>query len=423
LRVFLKSGLKLDKIIAFEPDKENFKKLRKYLDKAPKITNLLINEAAYNYNGTVPFNFYGNSSSSVVNRSSLSGAQVKCRTLDFLLQEKNNLIIKLDTEGAEWQIIGSAYKLIRTKKPLLAVSLYHHISDIIDIPILFESFVRTYNFFLRAHSSNGCGLYLYCIPKTKANKKIKIQPSFSIFSKKISFQEFNKIASTNFRSSARASGFPDVFRNQGATVVHQEIIEKLNLKNLKNKKVVEIGPGVSPLPHMMSSFCRSHKILLKFIDGSNVLGHLPTATFIEHFPDEFPANIDNYFSRCANAGAVICYSVSQYISSYSLFVKLIKCATSLLAPGGRLLLGDIPNSDMRMRFLNSKTGEQSKSYIYKNKIRYNRFLQTQSTYLNDANLINILTTQRNKGYHAWIVPQKNLLPQSNKREDLLIERL
>lgn len=423
LEEFLRLGLKTDKVIAFEPDKKNFNKLKKYVQNIPNIHLALINAAVYNYNGQIQFNFHGDQSSSVINGSRSHISQVKCRTLDLLLKEKNNLIIKIDAEGAEWEIIASAINIIRTKKPILAISLYHKINDIIDIPILFEGLIKDYNFYLRAHANNGADLYLYCIPKKQAEKKENKQQAFSIYSKKLSFQEFNRIAGMNFQSSARASGFPDIFRNQIATLVHQEIINKLNLSNLKNKKLVEIGPGVSSLPQMMASFCRSNGIMLKFIDGHNVLEQLPRATFIEHIPDQFPKNINHYYNQCANAGAIISYSVSQYMRSFSEFTKFIECATSLLAPGGRLLLGDIPNSDMRLRFLRSKAGKDSRSFIFNNKVRHNRFLQSQSTYLNDFNLINILKIQREKGYHAWIIPQKSNLPQSNRREDLLIERL
>jgi len=173
----------------------------------------------------------------------------------------------------------------------------------------------------------------------------------------------------------------------------------------------------------MASFCRSNGIILKFIDGRNVLEQLPRATFIEHIPDQFPKSIKQYFSQCSKAGAIISYSVCQYLPSFCEFKRFIECATSLLAPGGRLLVGDIPNRDMRMRFLRSKAGKNSKSLIFNNRVRHKRFLQSQSTYLDDPNLINILQIQREKGYHAWIIPQKSNLPQGNRREDLLIERL
>ena len=423
LEDFLRSGLKIDKVIAFEPDKKNFKKLKKYAKNIPNIDQALINAAVYNYNGKIQFSFHGNQTSSVVNGSGSHVSQVKCQTLDFLLKEKNNLIIKIDAEGAEWEIIASASKMIRTKKPTLAISLYHNINDIIDIPILFEGLIKDYNFYLRAHENNGSDLYLYCIPKKQKKETEKKQKLFSIFSNRLSFQEFNRIADLNFRSSARASGFPDIFRNQAAKLVHEDIVEKLNLKNLGNKKIVEIGPGVSSLPQMMASFCRSNGIILKFIDGRNVLEQLPRATFIEHIPDQFPKSIKQYFSQCSKAGAIISYSVCQYLASFCEFKKFIECATSLLAPGGRLLVGDIPNRDMRMRFLRSKAGKNSKSFIFNNRVRHKRFLQSQSTYLDDPNLINILQIQREKGYHAWIIPQKSNLPQGNRREDLLIERL
>jgi FkbM family methyltransferase len=426
LQEFLNSGLSADKIIAFEPDIINFKRLKKYVKKIPKEvikTKSLVNEAVYSYNGKIQFKHEGNQSSSVVIGSSSFLPSVKCRTLEFLMKEKNNIIIKIDAEGTEWEIIASTHRLIQLKKPILAISMYHKTNDIIDIPILLENHVSKYNFFLRSHSPSGADLYLYCIPKTKQKRKINMKQAPSIFNRQMSFLKFNEIAKTNFSSSARASGFPENLRNNLAPIILEDIIDKLNLMVLKNKKLIEIGPGVSPLAHMIASFCRNNDFELKYIDAQNILQHLPKATFIEHISDQFPKNIDFYLNKCKNAGAINCYSVSQYLSSYDNFIKFIQCAVSLLAPGGRLLLGDIPNRDMRMRFFNSKSGKKNKSFIFNNKIRMNRFMHNQSTYLNDVNLIDLLYSIRKKGYHAWIIPQKNLLPQSNRREDLLIERL
>jgi hypothetical protein len=50
----------------------------------------------------------------------------------------------MDIEGAELDALYGAERQIRENKPKLAISLYHKLSDIVEIPRLIRSFVPEY---------------------------------------------------------------------------------------------------------------------------------------------------------------------------------------------------------------------------------------------------------------------------------------
>ena len=59
------------------------------------------------------------------------------------------LVIKMDVEGLEQSIINGGKELIANFKPILAICVYHRISDIVEIPILIRSILPDYKFVLR----------------------------------------------------------------------------------------------------------------------------------------------------------------------------------------------------------------------------------------------------------------------------------
>jgi FkbM family methyltransferase len=75
---------------------------------------------------------------------------VECRTvrMDDDIQETVTFI-KMDVEGAEAAALRGAENHIRRSKPKLAISLYHTLPDLIEIPRLIKGFVPGYRFYLQ----------------------------------------------------------------------------------------------------------------------------------------------------------------------------------------------------------------------------------------------------------------------------------
>jgi hypothetical protein len=63
--------------------------------------------------------------------------------------KEDTTFIKMDIEGAELAAIIGAQNHIKRSKPKLAISLYHNLSDLIEIPKLIKQLVPEYKFYLQ----------------------------------------------------------------------------------------------------------------------------------------------------------------------------------------------------------------------------------------------------------------------------------
>ncbi|MBQ9479080.1 MAG: FkbM family methyltransferase [Selenomonadaceae bacterium] len=82
--------------------------------------------------------------------------------LDEVLTDENVRLIKSDVEGFEMEMLRGAEQIIRTKKPLLALSIYHKLSDYYEMPLFIKSLVPEYKLRLRHHSKEFTETVLYC---------------------------------------------------------------------------------------------------------------------------------------------------------------------------------------------------------------------------------------------------------------------
>jgi hypothetical protein len=106
----------------------------------------------------------------------------------------------------------------------------------------------------------------------------------------------------------------------------------------------------------------------------------------------------------------------------------------LLAPGGSLLIGDLPNADSHRRFCSSTEGQRV-TEDYKlarlgdqklNPAAYAAWADIQRDvvmppcFIDDSFLVALLVDLRRRGYESYLLPQPCALPFSLTREDLLI---
>ena len=61
-------------------------------------------------------------------------------------------MIKMDIEGAEFDALHGAEKVIRRNKPLLAICVYHRQGDMLAIMTYLRELVPEYRFWLRHYS-------------------------------------------------------------------------------------------------------------------------------------------------------------------------------------------------------------------------------------------------------------------------------
>jgi SAM-dependent methyltransferase len=127
---------------------------------------------------------------------------------------------------------------------------------------------------------------------------------------------------------------------------------------------------------------------------------------------------------------ILMYSVMHYMDDFD---RTMDAAVGLLRPGGRLLVGDIPNLSRKGRFLASDFGRAfDASYksvpveslpVYRDHHELvDKLVAGNAPPLTDAWLLRQVGRFRDAGFDAFILPQPPQLPFCFTREDLLIVR-
>lgn len=122
---------------------------------------------------------------------------------------------------------------------------------------------------------------------------------------------------------------------------------------------------------------------------------------------------------------ILIYSVLHYLTNVDEAKTFISRALGLLSPGGRLLIGDLPNIDKRERWSKSESGKISTANWQKQVSNAGQHPLTfqpcdqNIISINDATVLSLMQEGRMLGYESYLLPQKNDLPFGNTREDIL----
>lgn len=245
------------------------------------------------------------------------------------------------------------------------------------------------------------------------------KPSFD----RIGFEDFRRLAKDESLSCYERIGFPDSYREGFETTIFEDILGKLSHLKKVNQLIVDIGPGCSELPRILIQHCLNQHHQLVLIDSREMLGLLPNDPFIKKEEALFP-NCPNLLEEHRDkVNVILCYSVLHYALIDTAFFRFLDEALSLLAPGGQLLLGDIPNVSKRKRFFESKAGILfHQKFMRTTELPVVKFHQIEHDKIDDAIIMAIVQRARSQGFNAYILPQNPELPMANRREDILIIR-
>jgi FkbM family methyltransferase len=92
---------------------------------------------------------------------------VPCGRLDDILRGEAVTFIKMDVEGAEGATLHGSRDILRVQRPLVAVSVYHHPSDLWELPGLLSKLTEGYLLYLRAHRYDSFECVLYGVPEER----------------------------------------------------------------------------------------------------------------------------------------------------------------------------------------------------------------------------------------------------------------
>jgi hypothetical protein len=238
----------------------------------------------------------------------------------------------------------------------------------------------------------------------------------------LTYDDFRRLAADESLNQYEKIGFPASYRKGFACPIFEDIRRKLTLLERRDQVVVDIGPGCSELPHLLIDLCRANNHQLVLIDSPEMLAQLPEDSFIRKVPGFYPRDCEELFTEYRHrVGVILTYSVVQYVFAEANPFTFIDRSMGLLADGGQMLIGDIPNSAMRNRFFESEAGER----LHKEFAGADAPLPIEDNLpergvIDDGVLLGIVTRYRAAGLHAFIMPQAENLPMANRREDILI---
>jgi FkbM family methyltransferase len=153
----------LPTIHAIEADSISFARLQECVNRLPAAARERIHLyrcAVGLERGTIHFE----SSGTVDSKISETGELVDIYPIDELFRDEPVSFIKMDIEGAEFDALRGAAKVIERDKPILAICVYHTQNDIWRLPLLIREMLPEHRFFLRAYEGDGFQTVVYAVP-------------------------------------------------------------------------------------------------------------------------------------------------------------------------------------------------------------------------------------------------------------------
>jgi cyclopropane fatty-acyl-phospholipid synthase-like methyltransferase len=218
-------------------------------------------------------------------------------------------------------------------------------------------------------------------------------------------------------------GFPDEYREGAEEAIFRDIAAKLRLERRRELVVLDIGPGCSELPSMISRLCveQGHRLLL--VDSDEMLSHLPDEPHVTKLAGHYPEVAGLAEQHHGAVDAVLAYSVLHYVFAEGNTWNFLDRALQLLAPGGIMLLGDVPNVSKRRRFFSSAAGiAHHRAFTGRDAPPEVQWNALEPGRIDDAVVLGLLARARSAGFDAYVVAQPDELPMANRREDILIRR-
>ncbi len=151
-------------ITALEPDRRNYKKLRKYVDSSLDGNAATYHAGAWETDDTLCFAAKAGRNSTM----SGNGTETTMRAVDSVLDGAPCTLLKLDVEGAERQALLGAKQTMQTHRPKINLALYHRTEDLFELPLLLHKLCADYRFYLRHHPYvPAWDTNLYAVPQQK----------------------------------------------------------------------------------------------------------------------------------------------------------------------------------------------------------------------------------------------------------------
>lgn len=241
----------------------------------------------------------------------------------------------------------------------------------------------------------------------------------------LNYESFRVLARRQELSEHERVGFPDSFRAGRVEAILADIVSKLLPQSQPGEIYLDIGPGCSSLAVRLVEEALQRGLEVHLVDSPEMLEQLSEWPQVRRHAGKFPEEVPELLERLqGRVHFLLAYSVGHYAFAEGKLTNFVAFALSLLSPGGRFLLGDLPNESKRRRFFDSPRGREFQA----------RFIQEHGLApatapdrgalerLDDRVLSGLVATARQQGFDAYWLPQPPELPMANRREDLLFVR-
>ena len=236
---------------------------------------------------------------------------------------------------------------------------------------------------------------------------------------RVSFDNYGRLASDDEDSTVISGRYS--IQRQPERLIVIDVVKKLQIG--PDDRLLEIGCGAGNLLIPLSFMVKT----ALGIDHSHVCEYLrsrfgsPQIELIGiNFLDFEPGPLLSF-------DKILIYSVLNTLSDEKEAMAFLDKAVALLAPRGRLLLGDIANFDCKQRFLSTQAG-QTFDREWKAKLSTEDRHTSGQTFIDDEMVLrpsdefvlSLLHRYRKKGYGTYLLSQPVYLPFGYTREDVLV---
>jgi 2-polyprenyl-3-methyl-5-hydroxy-6-metoxy-1,4-benzoquinol methylase len=238
----------------------------------------------------------------------------------------------------------------------------------------------------------------------------------------ISFDDYGQRALDASLSHNEKVGFPDAYRDGFSEIIWNDLLSKLPSLHVEGAKVLDIGCGCGHLPQALIQHATINSQKLTMIDHPNMLAQLKHADSHRLVGGRFPDILSSNSGLAKESfDVIICYSVLQVAALEMNPFIFVDSAVELLADGGQLILGDLPNYSKLRRFLASEKGRQyHRRYMNTETDPIVKPFDNDKSRLDDGFVLGLLAHLRIGGLDTYLLPQPVSLPLSTRREDILI---
>lgn len=237
---------------------------------------------------------------------------------------------------------------------------------------------------------------------------------------RLGFDRFGELARDPNLTVAEKMGCARGQREGFDQLIWESILERLPRMSAEPGRILDVGSGCGDVARNMIANAEARGHRLTMVDHREMLDQLPPSKAVTRvegrFPDAMPPEDDGY-------DMIVVYSVLHAVIVDANPFAFLDDLLARLNPGGRLLVGDIPNVSKLRRFLASEAGAAyHREYMRTDEAPVVPPFAMATDRVDDGMLIGLMMRARLAGFDAYVLPQPPELAFANRREDLLIAR-